>query len=635
MKTHAAVRSFGKSGVAAKNASDDAVSERAVPALPVAPRTELHDFSKMMLPTGSDAADAIVHTAPPPSNRTGLPDRLKAGIEHLSGLAMDDVRVRYNSPKPAQLQAHAYAEGADIHVGPGQEKHLAHEAWHVVQQKQGRVKPTLQMKGVAINDDAGLEREADAMAVRALQSRLAPCKLIASTRPASPSPVQRRVGYEFETSIKVKRPGSVLKQKEDHFCARKNWHAESDAGHIEFVTEPLDERNEVETVMAAIVQWARELLALPIHNPGGDPTIGTEGVNELSQEDETKLLKDLEQKDLQIPLARDRDKSDTEEARSKEMYFDIESLQKLPETEEDPELRRLRLQLTAALDPEVEADVLGHESYRNLDTLVDAEFKGLRALGNDTVMTASPQATIGIALDEIATMMSEIPNTEIGEGSDTLASRAPEDAKALAEAKGFAAEAVESARKNPGSDAPKASDKEWSELQGLVALMFSYILAGQRAKSRMSNAKYIAPLMSRVDFHAMYSALAPAPKRAFTSRLFTEGLKVSENAFVFKHGFGNPNSPKQGPTVKQWIESVTEDKDLMSRGDVVDEKVGGSPSMGQKETLDTKDPRVAKGLAPLELRRIPGEVPLDKWTSLALQIFDISEESITRSVGKK
>ncbi|HAP63088.1 MAG TPA: hypothetical protein DCR93_27510, partial [Cytophagales bacterium] len=47
--------------------------------------------------------------------------------------------------------------------------HLPHEAWHVVQQKQDRVKPTLQMKGrVSINDDAGLEREADIMGARAM-----------------------------------------------------------------------------------------------------------------------------------------------------------------------------------------------------------------------------------------------------------------------------------------------------------------------------------------------------------------------------------------------------------------------------------------------------------------------------------
>jgi len=103
-------------------------------------------------------------------NNTGLPDNLKSGIENLSGYSMDDVKVHYNSDKPSQLQAHAYAQGADIHIASGQEKHLPHEAWHVVQQKQGRVKPTMQMKGkVNVNDDAGLEKEADVMGLKALQ----------------------------------------------------------------------------------------------------------------------------------------------------------------------------------------------------------------------------------------------------------------------------------------------------------------------------------------------------------------------------------------------------------------------------------------------------------------------------------
>lgn len=103
-------------------------------------------------------------------NNTGLPDNLKSGIENLSGYSMDDVKVHYNSDKPAQLQAHAYAQGTDIHLASGQEKHLPHEAWHVVQQKQGRVKPTVQMKGkININDDAGLEKEADVMGAKALQ----------------------------------------------------------------------------------------------------------------------------------------------------------------------------------------------------------------------------------------------------------------------------------------------------------------------------------------------------------------------------------------------------------------------------------------------------------------------------------
>ena len=105
----------------------------------------------------------------PATNRTGLPDQLKAGVESLSGLSLDDVKVHYNSSKPAQLNALAYAQGTDIHVAPGQEQHLPHEAWHIVQQKQERVQPTTQMKvGTPINDDPALEKEADVMGARAL-----------------------------------------------------------------------------------------------------------------------------------------------------------------------------------------------------------------------------------------------------------------------------------------------------------------------------------------------------------------------------------------------------------------------------------------------------------------------------------
>jgi hypothetical protein len=100
-------------------------------------------------------------------NKTGLPDNIKSGAEHLSGMSLSDVNVHYNSDKPAQLAAHAYAQGTDIHVAPGQEKHVAHEAWHVVQQKQGRVNATTQMKATTpVNDDAGLESEADRMGAK-------------------------------------------------------------------------------------------------------------------------------------------------------------------------------------------------------------------------------------------------------------------------------------------------------------------------------------------------------------------------------------------------------------------------------------------------------------------------------------
>ena len=104
---------------------------------------------------------------PPRPNNTGLPDALKSNIESLSGYSLDNVRVHYNSSKPAAVQAYAYTQGTDIHIAPGQESCLPHEAWHVTQQMSGRVSATTSIGGVAVNDDASLEHEADVMGARA------------------------------------------------------------------------------------------------------------------------------------------------------------------------------------------------------------------------------------------------------------------------------------------------------------------------------------------------------------------------------------------------------------------------------------------------------------------------------------
>ncbi|WPD22085.1 MAG: DUF4157 domain-containing protein [Candidatus Electrothrix scaldis] len=145
-------------------------------------------------------------------NKTGLPDDLKAGVENLSGLAMDDVRVSYNSDKPAQLNAHAYTQGTEIHVAPGQEKHLPHEAWHVVQQKEGRVQPTVQMKaGMAVNDDAGLEREADVMGMKALQMRPSE-KNVTNHSPSSKPVVQALMDVG---AFQALTPSAFLRKRKD------------------------------------------------------------------------------------------------------------------------------------------------------------------------------------------------------------------------------------------------------------------------------------------------------------------------------------------------------------------------------------------------------------------------------------
>ncbi|MGK7928616.1 MAG: DUF4157 domain-containing protein, partial [Spirulina sp.] len=137
-------------------------------------------------------------------NNTGLPDRLKEGIENLSGYDLSDVRVNYNSPKPARVNALAYTRGTAIEVAPGQERHLPHEAWHVVQQKQGRVKPTMQMKDeVNINDDAGLEKEANVMGAKALQAKSkGPSAL--EQRVCSDA-IQRKISVQVNVNNKYKK----------------------------------------------------------------------------------------------------------------------------------------------------------------------------------------------------------------------------------------------------------------------------------------------------------------------------------------------------------------------------------------------------------------------------------------------
>jgi len=215
---------------------------------------------------------------------------------------MSGVRVHRNSSKPAALQAHAYAQGQDIHLGPGQEKHLPHEAWHVVQQAQGRVRPTMQMKaGIPVNDDASLEREADLMG-RQAQSQLQG-NSIGLPRPMAPSHglVQRvllpidgvahdaQVGQLLFAALAASNPHIqamsadpsfqvyiTIERSEDGGDGRTSvqWSAESEQS---FLLISLDmRRDEAASSLQATLLHELILHGIPAHNKhiaaaGGDP----------------------------------------------------------------------------------------------------------------------------------------------------------------------------------------------------------------------------------------------------------------------------------------------------------------------------------------------------------------------------
>ena len=117
----------------------------------------------------------------------GLPSDLQFAVEQLSGRSMDQVTVHRDSSAPRRFGALAFAQGADIHLGAGQEHHLPHEAWHVVQQAQGRVRPSVQAKTAGPVVDDELEREADVMGARAarLARSITPTPTIGSAVRAS------------------------------------------------------------------------------------------------------------------------------------------------------------------------------------------------------------------------------------------------------------------------------------------------------------------------------------------------------------------------------------------------------------------------------------------------------------------
>jgi hypothetical protein len=191
----------------------NAFTTAAPPAL--APAAEARPAPEPVARYGYRFADiALRRGETPPSreaeNRTGLPDALKSGVEHLAGVPLDDVKVHYNSPMPSQIGALAHTQGTHIHVAPGQEGTLAHEAWHVVQQKQGRVKPTLRLRGREVNDDPGLEREAEAMGARVqtLRHRFLP--------------LARAEALEAVTSASPQETGPAVIQRAKHAVKKKD-----------------------------------------------------------------------------------------------------------------------------------------------------------------------------------------------------------------------------------------------------------------------------------------------------------------------------------------------------------------------------------------------------------------------------
>ncbi len=128
--------------------------------------------------TSDTTSDSLTH----PGSGRPLDGAVRASFEPRFGQDFSQVRV-HTDPKASgaarRLGAQAFTQGQDIYFGAGRyrpgtsqgQQLLGHELTHVVQQRQGRVQPTGKTGGVLINDEAGLEREAEGMGRKALQMK--------------------------------------------------------------------------------------------------------------------------------------------------------------------------------------------------------------------------------------------------------------------------------------------------------------------------------------------------------------------------------------------------------------------------------------------------------------------------------
>ncbi|WP_052430406.1 eCIS core domain-containing protein [Sporocytophaga myxococcoides] len=143
------------------------------------------------------------------SSSDKMPPFVQRKMESSFGEDFSDVNIHANSSQSKDLNAHAFAKGNDIHFAPGRynpesqkgQELLGHELTHVVQQRQGRVQSTAQKKGVGINDDVGLEKEADLMGEKAAKGEQLLVGNSLSTQSSDKMPIQKKKKEDVLKSV--------------------------------------------------------------------------------------------------------------------------------------------------------------------------------------------------------------------------------------------------------------------------------------------------------------------------------------------------------------------------------------------------------------------------------------------------
>jgi len=216
-------------------------------------------------------------------------------MEGRLGAGLSDVRIHTDSTahRAAEaVSARAFTTGSHIAFQRGQydpasgagRQTLAHELAHVLQQRSGGVAGTDAGDGIRVSHPSDrFERAAETTAQRAMAGHARPAAPAARTdggaaQPVTPMgeavPVQRKVGFEFEvvdgkSTVSRVRAGGRLERKTDSkralkylnnsggFANNKSQKAylAADNGNVEYITDPLKDRDQVKTAVGAITKF--------------------------------------------------------------------------------------------------------------------------------------------------------------------------------------------------------------------------------------------------------------------------------------------------------------------------------------------------------------------------------------------
>ena len=112
----------------------------------------------------------------------GMPVDLLINMSQSLGADFSEVNIHRDSQSATDAGALAYTQGNDVHFAPGQydpesasgQELIGHELTHVIQQREGRVRANNEVNGMPLNDDKGLEKEADEGGMKVTQLKSNP-----------------------------------------------------------------------------------------------------------------------------------------------------------------------------------------------------------------------------------------------------------------------------------------------------------------------------------------------------------------------------------------------------------------------------------------------------------------------------